>query len=236
MQLTRRYSNRLQGSLAYTYGHAIDYNQGGGGNTLFGSTFPTSVFNGDYRGEKGSSSIDQRHRLVVNAVFSPTFSHSTTLASRYLINNWQLSAVSIAASSQPLVPTISVQNGAPGVLSTFSLNGLGGSGRVPFESTSALDLGPVYRTDARIAKMLPITERFKTYLMFEAFNVFNHPQVAGPGPRVVQQYTAIKQTSGPLSGQVALVPNPAYGAILQTQAPPDGTTARRAQVALRLVF
>ncbi len=234
--MNRRYSSWLQGSLAYTYGHAIDNNQGGGGNTLFGSTFPTSVFNGDYRGEKGSSSIDQRHRLVVNAVASPTFTRSTTPAARYLVNNWQLSVVSIAASSQPLVPTISVQNGAPGVLSTFSLNGLGGSGRVPFESTSALDLGPVYRTDARIAKVLPVTERFKAYLMFEAFNVFNRPQVAGPGPRVTQQYTAIKQTSGALAGQIALVPNPSYGAILQTQAPPDGTTARRAQVALRLVF
>ena len=181
MQLNRRYSGWLQGSIAYTYGHAIDYNQGGGGNTLFGSTFPTSVFNGDYQGEKGSSSIDQRHRFVVSAIVSPTFTHSTSAGARYLVNNWELSVVSVAASSQPLVPTISVQNGAPGVLSTFSLNGLGGSSRVPFESISALDLGPVYRTDARIAKALPFSERVRLYLMFEAFNVFNHPQVAGPG-------------------------------------------------------
>jgi len=236
VQLNRRYSGWLQGSIAYTYGHAIDYNQGGGSNTLFGSTFPTSVFNGDYQGERGSSSIDQRHRFVVSAIASPTFTHSTSAAARYIVNNWELSVVSVAASSQPLVPTISVQNGAPGVLSTFSLNGLGGSSRVPFESISALDLGPVYRTDARIAKALPFSERVRMYLMFEAFNVFNHPQVAGPGPRVTQQYTAIKQTSGPLAGQIALVPNPSYGAILQTQTPPDGTTARRAQVALRLVF
>ncbi len=236
VQVTRRYSNWLQGNLAYTYSHAIDDNQGGGGNTLFGSTFPTSVFNGDYRGEKGSSSIDQRHRLVVNAILSPTFTHSTSASARYLVNNWQLAVVSLAASSQPLAPTIRVQDRVTGALSTFSLNGLGGSGRVPFESTSFLDIGQIYRTDARLAKLLPIAERFKLYLQFEAFNVFNHPIPGGPGPRVAQQYTAIKQTSGPASGLIALVPNPSYGALLQTQAPPDGTTARRAQASLRIVF
>ncbi len=236
VQATRRYSNWLQGSLAYTWSHAIDYNQGGGGNTLFGSSFPTSVFNGDYRGEKGSSSIDQRHRLVVNAIVNPKFTNSQSMAAEYLVNNWQLSVVSIAASTQYLAPTIRVQNAPTGVLSTFSLNGLGGSGRVPFESIAGLAIGPVYRTDARIAKVLPISERFKVYLQFEAFNVFNHPQIAGPGPRVTTEYTAIKLTSGPANGQIALVPNSQYGSILQSQAPPDGTTARRAQVSIRIVF
>lgn len=236
VNLNRRYTNWIQGSLSYTYGHAIDNNQGGGGNTLFGSSFPTSVFNGDYKGEKGSSSIDQRHRLIVNLIASPTFTHSDSLIARYAINNWQLSVVTLAASSQSLAPTIRVQDRVTGSLSSSSLNGLGGSSRVPFESTSALDIGSIYRTDARIAKMLPLTERVKAYLMFEAFNVFNHPIIGGSGPRVNQQYTAIRQTSGALNGIIALVPNPAYGTVLQTQAPPDGTTARRAQVALRFVF
>ncbi len=237
VQANRRYSNWLQGSLAYTYGHAIDYNQGGGGNTLFGSTFPTSVFNGDYRDEKGSSSIDQRHRLVVSLIASPTFMHGDSFAAKYLVNGWQISLVDVAASSQPLVPNIRVQSGAPGVLSTGSLNGLNGSNRVPFESTSALNIGPQYRTDARLSKLLPVFgERLKVYLMFEAFNLFNHVIVSGSGPLVTQQYTAIKQTAGALNGVIALVPNASYGSILQTQIAPDGTTARRAQAAVRFVF
>ena len=237
VQANRRYSNWLQGSLSYTYGHAIDYSQGGGGNTLFGSTFPTSVFNGDYKGEKGSSSIDQRHRLVVSAILSPTLMHGDGFAAKYLVNGWQLSVIDVAASSQPLVPTLRVQNGAPGVLSTGSLNGLNGSTRVPFESISALNIGPQYRTDARLAKLLPFFgEKTKVYLMFEGFNIFNHVIVSGSGPRVTQQYTAIKQTVGPLNGVIALVPNASYGSILQTQVAPDGTTARRAQAAIRIVF
>lgn len=237
VQANRRYSSWLQGTLSYTYGHAIDNNQGGGGNTLFGSAFPTSVFNGDYKGEKGSSSIDQRHRLVVSIIAAPTLMRGNSFAAKYLVNGWQLSLINSDASSQPLVPTIRVQNGQPGVLSTGSLNGLGGSSRVPFESISALDIGPHYRVDARISKILPFFgERLKVYLMFEAFNLLNSTIVSGSGPRVVQQYTAIRQTSGPLSGTIALVPNAAYGSITQTQIAPDGTTARRAQVAVRFVF
>jgi hypothetical protein len=236
VQATRRFANWLQGSIAYTWSHNIDYNQGGGGNTLFGSSFPTSVFNGDYTGEKGNSSIDQRHRFVLNAVVAPTFTKNNTAVDRYLINNWQLSVVSIAASSQYLTATIRVQDRVPGTLSTSSLNGLGGSNRVPFIAPSSLPLGPLYRTDARIAKMLPFGERFKLYLQFEAFNVFNHVYVNGPSPKVNQQYTSIRQTSGPLAGIIALVPYTPYGTILQTQTPPDGTTARRAQVGLRFVF
>lgn len=236
VSLKRRYSKWLQGALNYTWSHAIDYNQGGGGNTLFGSTFPTSVFNGNYSGEKGSSTIDQRHRLVLSVVVEPRFTNGTSIADRFVVNGWQLSVVSVAASSQPFTPSIRVQNGAPGVLSTSSLNGLGGSNRVPFLPIEFGQIGQVYRTDARISKVLPFSERVRTYLMFEAFNIFNHPQVQGPGPRVSQLYTAITQNSGPAAGKIALVPNAAYNTVLQTQAPPDGTTARRAQVGLRIVF
>ena len=242
---TRRFSKWMNGGLAYTWSHAMDYNQGGGSNTLFGSAFATSVFNGDYKSEKGNSTIDQRHRLVINAVLSPTFTKSNTAAAKYLANGWQLAVVSIAASAQYLTPTVRVQDRlAPGItgytgiatLSPSSLNGLGGSSRVPFEPAAFLPITPLYRTDARIAKVLPIGEHLKAYLQFEAFNVFNHVYVNGSGARQNLQYTAIRQTSGPLNGQVALVPNTAYGAILATQAPPDGTTARRAQVAIRFVF
>jgi len=68
-------------------------NQGGGGNTLFGSTFATSVFNGDYNGEKGNSSSDQRQRLVVNGILAPTFTKRSDWFSKNVINGWQLSVI-----------------------------------------------------------------------------------------------------------------------------------------------
>ena len=53
---------------------------------------------------------------------------------------------------------------------------------MPFQPVGNLDVGPTYRTDARIAKIFPITERIKIQLAFEAQNVFNHLIVAGALP------------------------------------------------------
>jgi hypothetical protein len=239
VNLSRRQGKWFQGNIAYTYSHAIDNNQGGGGNTLFGSSFPTTaIYNGNYQMERGSSSSDQRHRLSMYVTLSPTFTHSDSIAARYLVNNWQLSIVDLAASSAPITPTIQSlgsANAPTGALNSTTLNGLNGSFRVPWESTSYLDMGPVYRTDARLTKTLPITERVKANLAFEAFNVFNHVIVTG---RTATQYIATKQGAGAafLPGIITLKPNGAFGNITATQGAPDGTSARRAQVAFRLLF
>ncbi len=241
-QLTRRYSNWFSGNIAYTWSHTIDNNQGGGGNTLFGSTFPTSVFNGDYNGERGNASTDQRQRMVVNEIIAPVFTRTNDWVSRTFVNGWQLSLVNTAATSFGIAPTLSVRdrpfvNGVQvATFSTFSLNGLGGSGRVPWLDPASLKLGNIHKLDARLQKTFTMTEKVKLNIFFEAFNVFNRVIVAGPGARIAQQYTAIRQTSGPLNGITAIVPNAPFGTIVQTQAPPDGTTARRAQVGLRLYF
>lgn len=246
VDLRTRYGSWFQGDVAYTWSHTIDDGiKGAGTTTLFGSTFATSYNNGDYRGDRGSSSTDQRHRLTVNAVFAPTFSHADNWAGRYLENGWQLSVISVAASSQPLQPTLFMNSAsAPNsnMFSTSTPNGLGGSFRVPFESTSALDVGRFIKTDARIVKQFPITERVKVNLGFEAFNIFNHLIVSGASPRTTQQFTAVKVGTAVNFCQVAGSPNcgtnqlPTYGAILATQMPPDGTTARRAQVVARFIW
>ena len=243
VQLNKRFSNSFMGNVAYTWSHSIDNNQGGGGNTLFGSTFPTSVFNGDYNGEKGNSSSDQRHRLVVNGIIAPTFTKRTDWFSKNVINGWQLSVIEVAGSSFGIAPSISTRdrpylpNGTTiGTLSTGSLNGLNGSNRVPFEDTAFLKLGNIFKTDARVQKSISVTEKVKLNLFFEAFNVFNHVIVQGASARVSQQYTAIRQTSGALNNVTALVPNAAYGLISATSESLNGTTARRAQVGLRILF
>ena len=243
VQMNKRFSGWFMGDVAYTWSHSIDNNQGGGGNTLFGSTFATSVFNGDYNGEKGNSSSDERQRLVVNGILAPTFTKRTDWFSKNVVNGWQLSVIELAGTPFGIAPTISTRdrpylpNGTTvGTLSTSSLNGLGGSSRVPFEDTAFLKLSNIFKTDARLQKGISVTERVKLNLFFEAFNVFNHVLVQGSGARVAQQYTAIKQTSGPLNGITALVPNASYGAISATSESLNGTTARRAQVGLRILF
>ncbi len=241
VQLQKRYSTWFQGNLSYTWSHTIDDDIGGaaggvGGSSgiLFVPSFVTSVFNGDERGEKGSAATDERHRLVLSGVMNPKFTHGDSAFDRYVINGWQLSVISTFGSSFPLAPTVNVVANpslpaASALLSTSTLNGLGGATRVPFESISALNVAPIYRTDARLSHIWPIRERVHLTLLFEAQNVFNHFILEGAVPRQTVQYNTVA-----FNGGVALSPNPSYGAATATQAPPDGTTARRAQAALRI--
>ncbi|MDQ6699675.1 MAG: TonB-dependent receptor, partial [Acidobacteriota bacterium] len=223
-QLQKRFSHGLQGSVAYTWSHAIDdSNQGGGSDVLFFSTL-RSTYNGDYRSDRGSSLLDQRHRLVVNSIYQPTFTKSTSAFAKFFINNWQLSQITTVASAQPTTATIQVTSNFPGAAFTNTLNGFGGSTRVPFLPFNSLDVDRVFRTDARLTKGLPITERFQVFLNFEAFNVFNTQYNTGI---ISQAYTA---------NNLVLTPNSRLKEGNQSQGFPDGTNARRMQASLRFVF
>jgi hypothetical protein len=243
MTMKFRRSKWFQGDVNYTWAHTIDW--GIGFAPTFGSTTPSSFYNGDYRDDKGSSQLDRRHTVVVNYVVSPKLMGGNGLFAKYIANGWQLSGVTTFASSQPVAPTVSgtfsipnnaalqTQLGFKTVVSGFSINGLGGSSRVPFESTSALNVGAAYRTDARLSKVFPITERVNVMLGFEAFNIFNHLIPTG---RDGAQYTVSVPTSGTNYGYGVLTPRTSYGSVALTQVTPDGTTTRRAQAVIRINF
>ena len=174
VQLNKRFSKGLQASVAYTWSHAIDTgNQGGGSNALFFDTL-RSTSNGSYSQDKGSSGLDQRHRMVINSVYAPEFTQSNSAMARWLVKGWQFSQITTLASAQPTTSTIRVV-GTPFTGAAFpqTLNGFGGTTRVPFLPFSNVDIDQVMRCDARIAKELPLSERVKAYLQFEAFNVTN---------------------------------------------------------------
>jgi hypothetical protein len=154
-----------------------------------------------------------------------------------------LSSVTTLQSAQPVNSTTSVSGSAfAGALVTGSLNGLGGGfSRVPFQPVSNLDVDAEYRVDARLSKKLPFTERVTGYLQIEAFNLFNTPYDTG---RITQEYTLNQCTA---TSSAALCPAGATGPTLTFNTAtynrptsdalsPDGTTARRAQVSLRVTF
>jgi hypothetical protein len=225
VQLRKRMSHGLEGSVAYTWSHAIDNaNMGGGTNALFYDQI-RSTFNGDYSADKASSQLDQRHRLVISSVWAPTLTDRDSGVTRWLVKGWQLSQITTLASAQPTTPTIFI-SGAPfsGAAFNTSLNGFGGSNRVPFLPFNSLDIDQVYRVDARLTKVLPFTERFNVYLNLEAFNVFN-----------TQYNTFVNTEAYRVTGGV-LTPSSGLGQGNQSQGFPDGTNARRAQVSIRATF
>jgi hypothetical protein len=245
VSVNHRYTSWFEGVANYTWSHAEDDNLGGAGGAtgsngvLFAPSSPPSYANNNFAAEKGTAATDQRHKLILTGIVSPKLVKGNSWVERNVVNGWQLSFVSSFASSFPInstiggvssttLPTISGQT----LYSTSTINGLGGSTRVPFLPVDNLNVGPTFRTDARIAHTWSVTERIKLMLAFEAQNVFNHLIIEGASPLNEQEYSLTKNSAG----QSILVPYTQYKQLLQTQAPPDGTTARRAQASLRITF
>lgn len=217
----RKRSNQLQ--LSYTWSHAIDFNQGGGNDNIFFSGF-RSYANGDYRGDKSTSSLDQRHRLIISSIHQPTFTKRNSAFAKYALNHWQFSQITTYAAPFYTTPTIFVSGSAYPGAPFFSLNGFGGSSRVPFEGASSMRIDDVFRTDARLTKLLPIRERMQVHLNFEVFNLFNNVS-----------NTSIRNQAYTAQGGV-LRPDPRRGEPTASAGFPDGTNARRAQISARFIF
>jgi len=182
------------------------------------------LVNGNYKADRGNGLLDQRHRLVLSWVWAPTFTHRTDFVSKYLVNNWQLSSITTINSARPATSPIVKLNDTPvtGMFSNFSLNGSGLSGRVPFWAVNSIYKPEIYKSDARISKIIPIGERYKLYLNFEAFNVSN-----SWSPTFMSNQAFLEA-----KGVLTLTPS-AYNVGTSDQATPDGTLARRLQVSAR---
>jgi transposase len=226
IQFRKRMSYGLSLSGSYTWSHAIDDAAQNGGSSVV-SIGNLSTFNGDYPADKGSSGMDQRHRAVITFVWQPKFTKSTSGAAKFLANGWELSTITTMASAQPAWASVNVSGQQFTGISmpyTTTMNGSGGWTRVPFWPVNNLDVDRVYRVDARLTRNLPFSERVKGYLLFEAFNAFNTQYNTGV------QGTAFTASGGILRPQVGL------GMGNQAQGFPDGSNARRCQVALRITF
>jgi hypothetical protein len=235
VQVQRRMAHGFEGTLAYTWSHAIDDNMGSAGSNLFlGSGSPMTLFNGDYNGNKGDSSLDIRQRLVINWLYQPTW-HFSGKATNFLLSGWQLGTITTISTGAPTTETLNVSSplttaqaaalGLPSTVAyTGTLNGFGGSGQVPWLGVNTMRLSNVYHVDARLQKTLPISERFQATLGFEVFNLTN-----------TIAYTSLSSRGYNASG-LTITPATGLGLYTASAGFPDGTNARRAQAELRLTF
>jgi hypothetical protein len=226
VQVNKRFSYGFQALLSYTWAHAIDDGQGAATDALFFSSPTLSTYNGNYTFDKGSSALDQRHRAIISFVEQPTFTHRDGAFYKYVVNNWQLSAITTLASGRPETAVIqTTDTPVAGMAYSSSINGFGGDFRVPFWPVNSLYTPATYRTDARLSKIIPIKERFKVFLNFEVFNISN---------TIVN--TAISNQAYIEAKRVLTLTPGAYNVGTQSSGFPDGTNARRAQVSARVVF
>ncbi|HEV2448648.1 MAG TPA: hypothetical protein VGS58_22095, partial [Candidatus Sulfopaludibacter sp.] len=208
---------------AYTWSHATDDVSG----PPVMAFVPASTTPGDFRGDEGPSSLDQRQRAVVNFTWQPKVGSDLPAAARYLVNGWQISSIATLAAGLPATPLVVVngqQFSGVTMAYTSTLNGTDGWQRVPFEGVNSLRMGPQHTLDARVSRTIQFTERVKGVLMFEAFNALN------------SQFDTSVNTIAYAATLGVLKPVAGLGAGTASWGPVNGTNARQAQVAFRVVF
>jgi hypothetical protein len=240
VQLNKRFSHGFLANLSYTWSHELDDGQGFGqaNQNIFLSSANAWLINGNFRADYGDGLEDQPQRFVLSWDWTPTITHREGLLYKYLVNNWGLASITTINSSRPYGnPTISDSTTpvVPGQFSTFSVNGYGLSGRVPFLPESAVWQPAMYREDLRLSKILPFTEHYKLYLSIEALNLTN---TWSPTSMRTQAFTESSSagTCGTGIPTPCLVPTTNVGTGSGDAAPPDGTEARRFQVSARFTF
>jgi hypothetical protein len=218
-QLRQPLSHGLGLEINYAWSHAID----NVGNMPLG--FAVGSNNDDYNADKGDSASNQRHRMTIDWTWRPTLS-SGSAPLRTLVNGWEVSGIATLASARAATALILVSGQQfSGTTPAYanSLNGSGGWTRVPFYPVNSLRMSPEYNVDARVARTIPLGGRFKATVLFEGFNVLNRQWTTGVN---TVAFVAVNGLLKPVAGAGAANASAVY----------DTSTARSAQMALRLVF
>ena len=224
VQLRKQVARTLGVQASYTWSHSIDDVNG----TPVVPGVPANTTPGDSSGDRGDSAADQRHRGTVNWLWQPTVIKSNSPFARFLLNGWEVSGIATLASPQHRTPVlIAGAQQFSGITMTYtnSLNASGGWNRAPFEGVGTLSTGSnQYTVNGRLTRTLPFTDRVKGMLIFEAFNVLNN------------QYTTAINTLAYTVTTGVVKPAPGVGAPIAADGYPYGSSARRCQIAFRLVF
>lgn len=224
LQANRRLTNGLQFQASYTLAKSNDTGQ----NSLITTSIfnqPFNVFDRTY--DFGPSNFDTRHKVVVSAVYAPTFYKGNTQSfQNHLLNGWSIAPIYMFYSGSPF------SGSGPA-----NLNGTNGSNIFPLNRRNSYRNPNLWNVDLRISKRFRFTERYNLEFLAEGFNIFNRTQVAGLN---FSQYTL------PVSGNCATIngittndtngvcSQPSFGGIFATDS--NLFRERQVQFAVRFQF
>lgn len=242
VEIKKRYSAGYQLNLSYTLAKAenLTGTSNGGG---FGAESPfngSRLFNQfDLDANRQTAPTDQRHRLVMNGVWEMGRDLQQPFL-RGLIRGFKLSGIYTIESGRPVSALVSIPNipfatpdgaqynGFGGIL------GQGGPNFLPVEEANSRYGEWNYRFDLRLAREFRIRERFSVEVLGEAFNLWNTSNFNGFN-NTIYQATATTVTT-PLASPIVLRPDTSFLVENNNSSQPDGTNARRFQLAVRLRF
>jgi hypothetical protein len=237
LEVRRRMAHGFQinGALTWAKAENTAGNDNGGGaasETAFGGGTPADQFN--LGSDRSISALDQRLRAVASGIWQPAWRP---------IRGFRFSAVETAESGRPVAAFISVgsipflgpdgktYNGFGGIRG----QGTGGDRNlVPTIPRNSITGPANLKLDLRVSRALHVAENLRLEFLIEGFNVFNRSNYNGFNTTM---YTAAATTTAtPLSQPIPLAPSTGYLQPNNDASPPDGTNARRLQLALRFRF
>jgi carboxypeptidase family protein/TonB-dependent receptor-like protein len=256
VSLRRRFSRGLQFQVSYTYSHAID-NQSdlfegvvtGPGAGNFAVTTFTSAFNPGL--DRGNANFDQRHNLVLNAIWDLPTPNVNARWAKSLLRGWTVSVIGAHRSGFPVTaigtlfdPTTTLDYnrldfvGSPGQpLKTPNPTLVAGGVQWldPNLFQAAVDHvgntgrgaipGPgFWNYDFAVLRNIALTDAgVRTQFRAEFYNVFNHPNLSTPDSLFTD----------PNFGQAFYGLNQNFSRFGDLSL---GTPSRRIQLALRIEF
>ncbi len=170
VQLNHRFSRHVQFHFAYTWSHALDFNQ----NQYTSTLYPSGLDPYNSRLDYGNSNFDVPNRFTFNGVFQSPWKVEGW--QKWLANDWQLSPILQIQNGLPY--SITTSGYAPGGLSS-SINGSGGDYRLPWVGRNTYRMPSTAIFDLSLAKTFPIREKYRLQFLAEGFNVFNHQNYTG---------------------------------------------------------
>ena len=226
----------------YTFSRSIDDGAVAGANgTFYGTDWPLNPKNQTQ--ENSLSDLDQRYRFVGSVVYVPqVFSKLASKPARLALNGFAFSLIGTVAAGQPIDAQIS---GFPsggvdyGVTGGEVTNSGGSTGGRPPQYGRNVFIGPGLRdVDFRIMREFQVYERAHLQFIGEAFNIFNHTNIASVNTTA---FNYIAAGSAGCSKAVAaangcLSPNSAFMAPTSSSSTNGLYGARQLQFSAKLVF
>lgn len=244
IEVKRRFANGFQFSVAYTLAKAENTSGTGGGDgsgseSPFGGASLLNQF--DLKQSRGIASTDQRHRFVLNGIYRfPKIKNASAFV-RGLLNGYQLGGIYTAESGRPYSANLSLaqlsftNNGQTYSPFGGGTLGLGGLSIAPNIARNSIYGFANYKLDLRLSRTFRIKERASVELLAEGFNVFNRSNFNGFNTTF---YNTTTPSPNPptLATPIVFTANPSFGTPNNDGSQPDGTNARRFQLAARFRF
>jgi outer membrane receptor protein involved in Fe transport len=227
LQMNKRFAQRYQLSLSYTWSRIIDDTPDATA-VVFGTDdrkLAQQSFN--LRDDRGPGVADTPHRFVASGIWDLSYFDGLPKGARYLVSGWQLSGILQASSNPPYSPIVNADINNDVNTATD---------RVPGFGRDSLRQGKFVKVDLRVSKNLSINEKFRVEMIGELFNAFNrvnYGSVTGGSFFNNQAYTATITTTGagtPTSPVITLAPRADFNY------PSSALESRIGQLALKLIF